>query len=74
MAHLLGVNGLHTALIAHSRAHPDTHVLHWSTERDLFVLGEPDDWGALRNDSSRRNRRRRWLAIGRMPSVWVCVG
>ncbi|MYS87988.1 replication-relaxation family protein [Embleya scabrispora] len=43
LAHLLGVNGIHTALIAHSRAHPDTEVLRWSTERDLFVLGEPDD-------------------------------
>lgn len=39
LAHLIGVNGLHTALAAHARTHPDTSVERWFSEREMPAPG-----------------------------------
>ncbi|GCD99637.1 replication-relaxation family protein [Embleya hyalina] len=39
LRHLLGVNGVHTALEAHARTHPDTAVERWLSEREMPEQG-----------------------------------
>ncbi|MET7304583.1 replication-relaxation family protein [Embleya sp. NPDC005575] len=64
LAHLIGVNGFHTALEAHARTHPDTSVERWLSEREMPAPGFYG--GGVRPDAVvtwRQGRTRATLAI-----------
>jgi hypothetical protein len=51
LAHLLGVNGFFTGLLAHARTHPDAHLQRWWSETEAarrFAGVHPDGHGLWR--------------------------